>query len=183
MIPESNILKTTKSIGDLRINISKLSEGIRNYKLSTESKNVGLDDRFDKPIQLDVLIDKSVNQLCLKTKIETSGRFECDRCLEIFELPINSNYNMVYMYRQIPDIEQKSDEVKTINADTNYIDLTEDVREYILLALPIKTLCADNCAGLCPNCGTNLNTNKCSCITETHDGRWEPLSNLIKNTK
>jgi uncharacterized protein len=183
MKPGPNIPKNTLTTGELRINISKLSEGIHDYQLSTLSKNIGLDERFNDSVRVDVDIDKSSNQFYLKVKIDTNGNFECDRCLEKFEMHLDTSYEMAYMYRQVSDLEEISDDVHIINPEMNHIDISEDVREYTMLAVPIKILCSDDCAGLCPGCGTNLNKNKCTCDIEDSDNRWEPLSKLLKSTK
>ena len=58
------------------------------------------------------------------------------------------------------------------------IDLDEVLREQFYLALPMKPLCREDCAGLCPQCGTNRNTGTCSCETEPEDPRLAPLRRL-----
>jgi len=62
--------------------------------------------------------------------------------------------------------------------NTDKIDTTNDVREFALLSVPMKKLCKENCKGLCPKCGSDLNKEKCKCITEEIDPRWKPLMNL-----
>ena len=56
--------------------------------------------------------------------------------------------------------------------------LNEVLREQFYLALPMKPLCREDCAGLCPRCGTNRNTGSCSCVTEPEDPRLAPLRGL-----
>jgi uncharacterized protein len=72
-------------------------------------------------------------------------------------------------------------EVQVISPEANMIDLGEDVRQYTILALPPKMLCGDDCAGLCPSCGTNLNKKTCQCQKEEVDSRWSGLQKLPKN--
>jgi uncharacterized metal-binding protein YceD (DUF177 family) len=62
--------------------------------------------------------------------------------------------------------------------DHNIMDISEALRQYTLMALPIKRLCMQDCSGLCPTCGTNLNEKKCNCTTEI-DPRWEKLNALV----
>ena len=74
-------------------------------------------------------------------------------------------------------------EVQDEDLDTSYyrddqIDLNELLREQFYLALPMKPLCREDCAGLCPQCGTNLNTGTCQCTTEWEDPRLAPLKGL-----
>ncbi|MBN1225748.1 MAG: DUF177 domain-containing protein, partial [Deltaproteobacteria bacterium] len=59
------------------------------------------------------------------------------------------------------------------------IDLTEVVREQILLAVPMIPICKEDCKGLCPYCGQNLNQCKCVCAGKTIDPRWSKLQNLV----
>ena len=59
------------------------------------------------------------------------------------------------------------------------LDLTEAVRQYALLALPMKPLCRQDCAGLCPTCGRNLNQGGCDCPPQGLDPRWSGLSKLL----
>ena len=58
------------------------------------------------------------------------------------------------------------------------IDLGEDVRQTLILAVPLKLLCRPECKGLCPQCGTNLNNETCSCTTVEADPRWDALRAL-----
>jgi uncharacterized protein len=58
------------------------------------------------------------------------------------------------------------------------LDLTEAIRQYALLAMPMKPLCRGDCAGLCPNCGHNLNQGPCDCLPQEADPRWSELNKL-----
>ena len=62
--------------------------------------------------------------------------------------------------------------------DGDRIDLDEIVREQILLALPTRQLCAEDCKGLCPSCGANLNEKACGCEQQQTDPRWSALEAL-----
>jgi uncharacterized protein len=73
-------------------------------------------------------------------------------------------------------------DVVYLHPETDTINLTDDIRDYALLAIPMKSLCSENCKGLCPNCGANLNDGPCKCKEEKIDPRWEPLLKLkLKN--
>ena len=61
----------------------------------------------------------------------------------------------------------------------NILDLTEAIRQYALLTVPMKPLCHQDCAGLCPTCGINLNQASCDCPPEPADPRWSELSKLV----
>jgi uncharacterized protein len=72
-------------------------------------------------------------------------------------------------------------EVQIIPQGASVLDLTEDVRQTILLSVPLKLLCSETCAGLCPRCGANLNTEVCTCSETLIDPRWEKLRSLQDN--
>jgi uncharacterized protein len=61
------------------------------------------------------------------------------------------------------------------------IDLSQMIWEQVYLALPMKPLCKEDCRGLCPQCGTNLNLSMCSCDRETVDPRLATLKTLLKS--
>jgi len=110
--------------------------------------------------------------------VKTSGTFVCDRCLENFEKDINVDYRMTYVndINEAGEIDQ--DELTVIHASTNEIDIAEDVKEYISLAVPMNC-CARRCAGLCATCGTNLNHGACDCPREESDPRWDKLKKIM----
>jgi len=59
------------------------------------------------------------------------------------------------------------------------VDLTEEIRQCLLLELPMKPLCRTDCKGLCPQCGHNRNEGPCSCRTEEPEDPWEKLRSLL----
>ena len=84
----------------------------------------------------------------------------------------------------IDDVQNKDfydeDVVTVIRSDQEYIDISKDVREYALLAIPMKNLCKEDCKGLCSHCGKDLNEGECGCTNEKIDPRWIALKNLYK---
>lgn len=165
----------------LRINISNLPEGIHQRSLEAAPEEVGLDDRFPKTVIVSALLEKTSRQLYLKAECSTRGNFTCDRCLEEFEKEIAASYRVMYVTGDRSAEGLKEDEVQVITPETNSIDLGEDVRQFILLSLPQKVLCKEECAGLCPLCGTNRNTSSCDCRKEEIDPRWEGLKKFLEN--
>ena len=105
----------------------------------------------------------------------------CSRCLAPLELPIEIDFQEEF----IPVVDPLSgthiaaDEAEdsfVIDADL-MLDLGEALRQYALISMPGKPLCRPDCAGLCPNCGANLNEGPCACQAETKD-RWQALGAL-----
>ena len=176
----SSLRKRESNKGELKIRISGLSSGIHEYHFLPSPTELGLDARFSKPVEVDAHLDKTSRQMYLKTDVRTVGMFDCDRCLDEFERPLSTRYTVFYLYDDSESGRFPDDEVQIINPDTATIDLTEDVRQMLMLAIPLKLLCTEECKGLCPRCGTNWNHASCNCTQEMIDSRWSGLQNLSK---
>jgi len=83
----------------------------------------------------------------------------------------------------LPIYRDKSEEDNYFVADpsSDSFQIDDLVRETIILALPLKPLCSEDCKGLCPVCGTDLNKSQCNCIKKETDPRWEKLKGLLGN--
>lgn len=170
------------SIAEFRINISNLSEGVHEYRFEAEPSKIGLDERFSGVVRVDAKLDKSIGQIFLQAEIQAEGSFICDRCLENFRQELNTAYSMMYVQgaRSTVDLN-KEEEIQLLRADTNYIDLDDDIRQYMLLTVPQKLLCTEDCQGFCPTCGVNKNIASCTCSIDIGDSRWDELKKLSHN--
>lgn len=117
------------------------------------------------------------------------GRFEalCARCLDPVELPLSEEFDL--LFRPVgADGNASEHSITTSETEIGYYQnegvLLEDVlREQVLLSLPSKTLCSDDCKGLCSQCGAHLNSEVCACRETVTDPRWAALSTLRTRTK
>ena len=76
------------------------------------------------------------------------------------------------------DPDNQQDDLCLLPANKDTADLSDDIRQNIMLNLPMKLLCDKSCKGLCSNCGSNLNEKQCDCKNSTDDPRWEALKKL-----
>jgi uncharacterized protein len=109
----------------------------------------------------------------------------CSRCLEPFALPLHLHFDLLYTPRpeQVSAGESRVDEEEftVVHFDGGRIDLDALLAEQIYLGLPLKPLCREDCRGLCPRCGTNLNQGSCECPTGPEpDPRLSPLKALVE---
>ena len=159
----------------MRIQITGLSEGIHDYHFETTSSDLALGDQFAGPVIVDTKLDKSGRQILLRATIAATSSVQCDRCATPFTKDLAPSYQMYYVWDE-PDADALDpSEVQVIPAGLSAITLDEDVRQTILLALPLKILCREDCKGLCPQCGKNLNNGPCSCNERENDPRWDQL--------
>ncbi len=167
----------------MKINISNLSQGAHEYELSKEAVDLGLKENFIGDVVAKVTVDKSSRQILLRAGIRSKAHFQCDRCLQEFEKEIAPTLQTFYVWNSEELEGDKYDDVRTLSADMNIIDISGDVRDVVLLAVPLKLLCKDECAGLCPRCGKNLNQMPdgiCDCAPRDVDPRWNKLAGLVE---
>jgi uncharacterized protein len=112
----------------------------------------------------------------------TELELPCSRCLEPIRMPIDAAFDLRYLpaseMSTEDEREMQDEDVGTSYYHEDRIDLDELLREQFYLALPMKPLCVETCRGLCPQCGTNLNTGSCDCAPVWDDPRLAPLKAL-----
>ncbi len=102
----------------------------------------------------------------------------CSRCLEDFAFPLKCHLDVHYIPSpdQLPEeIELEAEELDESTYQGEEIDITPEIRDQLLLSLPLKPLCKEDCLGLCPKCGANLNLERCDCTVEKRDHRFDAL--------
>jgi len=122
------------------------------------------------------------NEVFVNGHVETRAQVECDRCLKPVQIPVNADFELEYItgteYESSGVAELTEAEMSVSVFDGDGIDVDEIVKEQILLAVPTRMLCREDCKGICPQCGTDRNTGACKCVTEEIDPRWAALKNL-----
>ena len=147
------------------------------------------DYRVVSPVHLSMDIEKSGKD-AYKVTGRAAGRLEleCGRCLDPFQVPIDSAFELRYV-PQPSDVEDEAErEIGEDDLTTSFyregtLDVIELLREQFQLALPMKPLCAQACRGLCAHCGANLNRTECGCKLTWEDPRLAPLKGLLKPEK
>lgn len=161
----------------MKIKISNLSDGTHQFRFIEPAGKIGLESPFEGNIEVDVEINRIHNQIILDSSILVNAVFECDRCTASFSSPLHAEYKLVYMLGVEP-VDTESDRVAYLSAEADSIDISDDVRDFTILAIPMKKLCSVECKGLCSKCGKNLNEENCSCSKDDTDARWLPLMEL-----
>lgn len=123
--------------------------------------------------------------LLVQGDVEAKVQLQCSRCLDDISLPVDAS--LEEQFQPTVDVEtgrpikrEEEEEDDTIFLiDTNHLmDLTEPVRQALLVAIPMRPLCREDCQGLCVVCGANLNYTDCGHRQQTEDKRWEALRAL-----
>ncbi len=107
---------------------------------------------------------------------------DCSRCLEEISSAESVSFRTAFVsndeFTEDQEIELDLQDLELSFADDDEVDLVEVIREQIVLALPSRPLCREDCKGLCNICGGNLNKTECDCTTEETDPRWAALKDL-----
>jgi uncharacterized protein len=124
---------------------------------------------------------KSLNRYAVNARIAGEMRAECHRCLGQFAMTVEASINLVIHLGEQGETPEGMEEdfvVIPATGEARY-DLFPRVREELILDMPIKLLCREDCKGLCSKCGADLNKGACECPGEHVDRRWGPLRNLL----
>lgn len=123
------------------------------------------------------------NEVFVNGHVETRAQVECDRCLQPVEIPVNTDFALEYVtgseYEAARAVELTEAEMSIAVFDGEAIDIDEIVKEQVVLTVPTRMLCREDCKGICPECGADRNSGECSCSTNDIDPRWAALKKLI----
>jgi uncharacterized protein len=137
------------------------------------------------PVDLSFEIHKDKDKFRLVGNVKTELELGCSRCVEPFRMPVDAPFDLRFLPASEasaePEREVEEEDLETSFYRDDRIDLNELLREQFYLALPMKPLCGDQCKGLCPQCGMNLNTGTCDCEPAWEDPRLAPLRDLRRN--
>ena len=129
---------------------------------------------FIKPLSCAVQLFRQGNDnVYVAADIETQLSVECRRCIRPFEVDITTTLALLFAVGNESLMEKEADE-RYYDGET--LDISEDVRQGLILEIPAWPLCSEMCEGLCPECGAELNREACSCET-TGDESAVPASN------
>lgn len=168
----------------MKIDLSKLIDRTV-YKLdfdnTLELKKLDLNLKeilFAGPINVKGSFYKTDEEIYLDSVVTYKYYEKCARCLEEFVNRVETVLSgRVLRTSKSSDVEK--DEV-VIYYDSDEVDLTEQIITSIMLSLPMKSLCKDDCKGLCPVCGVNMNKENCDCDIQEVDPRLAKLKDLFK---
>ena len=165
----------------MKINLINLLNGERDslsidYTLDLSNLIYSSYNPIKEPVSIKGRLYSKSYVLYLDLKIEFRFYGLCDRCTDEIEKDFTITVNKIIV-EELQNIDNDDD---YIVVDNQILDLDELVNEEISLSLPSKILCSDECKGLCPKCGTNLNVNKCDCKGDV-DPRMAALLQLLDN--
>ena len=152
----------------LTIDVARLDPDGENLSGTLDDAILDLHDEYVRPfagIRYALEARRVGRELLVRGQLEQDFDAVCSRCGGDFDFTV-----------KVPDFTVSVE----VDEKTEFVDLTEELRESIILALPTYPVCRVECRGICPQCGKNLNEGSCSCATESSDERWNVLDSLRK---
>jgi uncharacterized protein len=120
------------------------------------------------PVSYELTVKSAAGSIIVTGQVSGSVSATCGRCLAPLEMEIsNSSIELYYAKNEITDEE---------------LDITDDIRDELLIELPMNPLCDEDCKGLCPICGINRNKKECHC-TRQGNLAWGALDSIITEKK
>jgi uncharacterized protein len=157
-------------------------EGPLNERLGGETTNTGL--HFAEPVQVRVNLSRSGRVILVKSRVDARVKCICARCLDPFALTLSSEIQVSIKPKPDPhlappeEIELRREDLESDFYEGEEVDLSPLVQDQVLLTLPPKVICGEDCRGLCQRCGKNLNRESCQCPGAELDPRLASLKNF-----
>jgi uncharacterized protein len=170
----------------MRIELVDLEHGKGEFEHVYEPEELDLgDDRVNLcgRASLSGRVRKAGAEVFFQGHVETCVQVDCDRCLKPIQLPVASDFSLEYItaneYEASRTAELTEDLMTVSVFDGASIDLDEIAKEQILLLVPTRSLCREDCKGICLTCGADRNAIDCNCGQMEIDPRWGALKNLV----
>jgi len=141
-------------------------EPISDYPALSELHDSG-ECIFSGPLDLSIRAEKEYDHVRVHGHIETRVTLSCSRCLIPFNSTLVSDFTIFYSKATDFPVEEEialsEEDLISASYEGEYLDLNGEIQEQVLLEIPFKPLCHDECKGLCPKCGADLNAEECGC--------------------
>jgi len=169
----------------VRIELDSLERSSGAFSHAYQGDELEFEDervRLLEPPEISGRVIRKGNEVVLNGRLSARAEVDCDRCLKPVEVPVKTEFNLEYVtaneyeVRHAAELEETDLTLSVFDGEA--IDVDEIVREQLLLAVPDRTLCREDCQGFCPACGGDRNLKDCGCQNEETDPRWAGLKEL-----
>lgn len=170
----------------MKVSFSEITEGGIRRVIKDTGWSSGSGLGFNKTPEADIVLQQRDSRtVSLEGKMQAKVKSVCGRCGAALDLEVDETFN--YLFRLGEDcshlqeeIEISADEDETVFLEEPEINIDEVLLEQLLLSVPIRLLCHEDCRGLCPTCGISLNDEQCDCEKERSNSPFAVLRHLKK---
>ena len=162
----------------MRIRVEEIKETVRELSALEEvseypelvNASESGECRFLAPIGITISVVREFDHVRATGTVTTRICLTCSRCLVEYEHDLESKFTLFYLPTAgVPldeEVELNEQDLISVALEGDEIDFTHEIAEQVLLEIPFKPLCKENCQGLCAHCGIDLNGNVCKCSAE-----------------
>lgn len=164
----------------MKIDLKSLRDEVNYLSLEGTADSLGLKIEwveFPNPVKVSLRVLRSGKSYIGDGKVDTTALFECSRCLKKYTQVLKADFRFLLKEEKEQIILESEDRENQVLSGS-FFRLDDLVRESLTLSIPLKSLCKEDCKGLCPSCGADLNVTTCECRKEEIDPRWEKLRDL-----
>ena len=154
----------------MQIDLRELAEGQTHLTYELEAPSVGVSPQelnVEGPLLLRLSLDRRGDEIWIRGKVQLLSHQECSRCLVEFQERLELEFEVFCAKVQNPNVvsSRAADEEDggVHFHDGRVLIIDEEIREAVILGIPMKPLCKESCAGLCPRCGEDRNQGPCRC--------------------
>ena len=170
----------------MRIEVEELTATAKPFEHTYGPEEVELDEEGARLISAAAVrgdASRKGERVRLRGEIKTEVELLCGRCAAPARAPLSVEFDASFVPREVEaakdeNVELLAEDLGLGAYDGDAVELDELVREQVLLALPLRHLCREDCKGLCQRCGADLNAGDCSCEQGGTDPRWAALADL-----
>jgi DUF177 domain-containing protein len=144
----------------------------------------GADFRQAAPLEVTATAELVGTEIRIRGHLKTRLSAQCDRCLAPIEIPLDRDFDVIYrpsaslVRGREEEIEVPKDELEVGFFSGDGVELAEIVTEQVILSVPMKVVCREDCKGLCPSCGADMNRAACQCSARQKTGEVSPFERL-----
>jgi len=147
-----------------------------------QEREPGLDFDLQGPLTGVIHLEKHGNAILVRGRLAGALTLICGRCLATFPWPLAVDFDLLLEAGALrgggEEVELSAADLDVDYVQGDEIDLEAIIKEQVLLALPLKPLCREDCAGLCPNCGVNRNEASCQCAEKDFSTSFAQLQKI-----
>ena len=170
----------------MRIELVNLENGKGDFAHAYGPDELNLDDErvsLCSSASISGKVRQSGTEVFVNGHVDSCVQVECDRCLKPLQLSVKSDFSLAYITGSEYEANRTAElteELMSVGVfDGESIDVDEIAKEQILLQVPVRSLCNEDCKGFCPTCGADRNAGDCGCSGGEIDPRWTALKDLM----
>ena len=171
----------------MRIALKDIRDGLSTLDITCGVEEIGLEAEgacFADPVTASLKLFRQDDKVFVKAELSVVMELECARCLSLVHRQLTGTFENQYQYQYQPLLntpQRLMDDIGIRYYSEDYIDLSDEIKEGFILEIPARILCSDNCKGLCPRCGQDLNQAECDCRLESEEeAQTSKLAEYIK---